>query len=76
MKLFNDRMSAKNRPQPVCPMCGHDAWNLLDGINLGPYKDWGEDKQPKSLPTIPLICGHCAFVAHFAAGSYGLIEEK
>lgn len=73
---INERLEAKDVEDIRCPICGNDSWDVLGGTTISPFSVWGDQGSvtTKSLPTIPIGCRHCGFIAHFATGAYDLGE--
>ncbi len=66
------RLNNKTQPGgPVCPLCGHKQFSLLDGVMTPAFPP---DFQPNvvrlggpALPMVVLTCTHCGWTAQIAA---------
>lgn len=66
------RLNNKTQPGgPVCPLCGHKQFSLLDGVMTPAFPP---DFQPNvvrlggpALPLVVLTCTHCGWTAQIAA---------
>jgi hypothetical protein len=60
-----------------CPFCKQKKFTLGGGYFA---HDLQKDLQSRimggvNIPTVPIICDHCGFVAEFAVGSLGLLPK-
>ena len=61
-----------------CPFCKQKNFTLVGGYFA---HDLQEDLQNRriggvNIPTVPLICTNCGFIAEFAAGTLGLLPKQ
>lgn len=61
-----------------CPRCGHDEFNIEDGLFLLPLsRRIDENTTPtRALPSIVTSCNECGFISMHALGSLGLMKER
>lgn len=67
----------KKAPDFQCPVCKQKAFELGGGYFA---HDLQEDFKSRriggiNVPTVPVICSNCGFVAEFAAGTLGLLSN-
>ena len=77
-ELFTDQLMERLREKgvntlPPCYICGHETWDVIGGTVSSIISLWGDIKpEANTMPTIPLGCGHCGFIIHFAFNAYEL----
>jgi len=61
-----------------CPLCTNSAWSTVDGYVVPSVQPelGGLHVGGPSLPTIPIVCNNCGFVAHISLGILGLLPAK
>jgi len=61
-----------------CPVCKHKEFQLVGGYFAHDLQQDLKNRQIGgiSIPTVPIICKNCGFVAEFAAGALGLLPKK
>lgn len=73
IQKFNDWQRAKG-VKPGCPACGHADWafgNILANAHV--FVPEGIEPNSITVPTIQVVCNHCAYVMSFAAAQIGLL---
>lgn len=66
-------------PELKCPMCQQRSFTLVDGyITQNIQNDYKSIVigSGKILPLTTIVCNHCGYIAQFALGGLGLIEES
>ena len=52
---------------PVCPLCGHKQFSLLDGVMTPDFQPNLVRLGGPALPLVVLTCTHCGWTAQIAA---------
>lgn len=62
---------------PHCPLCSQTQWTVAPGYVLSPIQEQlgGLVIGGPTIPTIPIICDNCGFVASIALGPLGLLPK-
>lgn len=62
-----------------CPMCGGREWEMIPEALFTPV-EIGEGMDirlaGKIIPTVPIVCKNCGFVAEINALSVGAVDKK
>ena len=63
---------------PVCPICQGKEWTMGPFVVTANEIDLNKKtiNIGNSLPSIPLICNKCGYIAYIAAGTLGLLPKK
>ena len=74
-KIIKELNSRKT--DPSCPMCGNKNFAVADAYFNNILQDDFSSLQlgGPSIPTIPVICTNCGFIAQHALGVLGLIKK-
>ena len=61
-----------------CPFCGQKEFTLVDGYLLDiVHNDFNSPQLlGKTLPSVSLVCNNCGFIAKFALGALGLMNNE
>lgn len=62
----------------VCPLCSHKEFVLGGGYFAHDLQQDLKNRQlgGVNIPTVPLICKNCGYIAEFAAGTLGLLPKE
>ncbi len=71
VEQIEERIREKVNRDAVCPMCTHDFWDIPDGEVSIAFEGW-DGRQSGQIRSVPVICNHCGFIAHFAIHMYDL----
>lgn len=66
-------------PKAKCPMCQQQSFTLVDGyITHNIQNDYKSIVvgSGKILPLATIVCNNCGYIAQFALGGLGLMEES
>jgi len=66
----------EKRVRGACPMCGTDAFFLLDGYFTHPIQlelTGGMVFGGPAIPTVAIACSNCGFISQHALGALGLL---
>ena len=58
----------------ACPVCQRKQWSVGDIVSAPTWSPQGFAIGGPTVPTIQVICNHCAYVMHFAAVPIGLAQ--
>jgi len=66
---------AEKQVKLKCPMCNGGSFKLAGGYFAHDLQDDLDSRSigGKNIPTLPLVCKNCGFVAEFALGALGLL---
>ncbi len=59
-----------------CPLCSNNNWSVQTGYMFASLQteiSSGITLGVPGLPTVPIVCNNCGFVAQIALGSLGLL---
>ena len=77
---FDEKVHETGGPNaPACPLCTTNKWSVGDGyvsLAVQPTFSSGLVIGGSTIPTIPIICNQCGFVAHIALGIVGLLPPQ
>ena len=76
VKKFEDAIERKKGSRDVrCPICTDNQWEFAGAFHMSMLQEapTGLRIGGSAIPTLPLICGNCGFVANFAADKLGLL---
>ncbi len=67
----------KNISTTECPLCKKNKFTLAGGYFAHDLQIDLQNRQigGVNIPTVPLICTNCGFIAEFAAGTLGLLPK-
>lgn len=61
--------------KPACPACGRTGqWQAGEIVSPPTWSQGGMSIGGPTVPTVQLVCNHCAYVMHFAAVPIGLVS--
>lgn len=74
-KFFEVVERKKGNKDVRCPICTDNHWEFPGVYHMSILQDepTGIRFGGSAIPTLPVICANCGFVAHFAAGKLGLL---
>jgi transcription elongation factor Elf1 len=78
IKELDERIEKLNK-NFQCPICNHKNFNVVEGFTR---KDIDDDfskiiiGRGKIIPSMSIICNNCGFMADFAIGALGFLEDK
>ena len=68
----------KRIPDLRCPLCKHKEFALGGGYFAHDLQQDLKNRQMGgvNIPTVPIVCKNCGYVAEFAAGTLGLLPKE
>lgn len=60
-----------------CPICHHEQFTIVDGYFVDTVQDELKNLQlgGRTLPSVMIVCNKCGYIARFALGVLGLMDD-
>ena len=71
VEQLEERIQEKINHGAICPMCTHDTWEIPNGELSITLREWDRGDMGQ-LRAVPVMCGHCGFMANFWIDKYHL----
>ena len=80
IETFSRKAREKGGPNAAkCPLCTNNQWTTVDGYvspRIEPEISAAFYVGGPTIPTVPIVCNNCGFVAHISLGVLGLLPAK